>query len=161
MEEKEFKKLIDKNKYQIFLFSCPCGIPISFAAHTWIITNKKGKINRYSGSWIRYPDGKHVSSKSFYKPHEGIYVLPAETKLSFLDKIRWKSKLIKKLDGDVAKKIIKFCERNLNKYPYPEKYHFYPGPNSNTFIQWIIDHFPESGFKLPWNAFGKNYKLKG
>ncbi len=25
-------------------------------------------------------------------------------------------------------------------------------------VQWILDRFPESKLRLPWNSFGKGYK---
>jgi len=46
----------------------------------------------------------------------------------------------------------------LNLNPFRNEYKIYPGPNSNTFIQWVLNHFPNSGLKLPRNAFGKNYR---
>ncbi len=47
MDEKEFKKLIKKNKHQIFIFSSPTGLPLSPAAHTWIVVSNKGKLSRW------------------------------------------------------------------------------------------------------------------
>ncbi len=47
MKEKDFQKLIKKNKFQVFLFSSPVPIPLCFAVHTWFVVNLKGKIHRW------------------------------------------------------------------------------------------------------------------
>lgn len=50
-----------------------------------------------------------------------------------------------------------FIERSPDTYPHCNQYAF-RGPNSNTYAQWVLNQFPESGFSLPWNAFGKGFK---
>jgi hypothetical protein len=62
-------------------------------------------------------------------------------------------------DRSVAKKMSLFIEKDSGKFPLRKSY-FLIGPNSNSFIQWVIDKFPDSGFKLPFNAFGKGYKVE-
>jgi len=44
-------------------------------------------------------------------------------------------------------------------YPYPDKYTMLPGPNSNSFIQWILLEVPEIGFSLPMKAIGKSWMI--
>ena len=41
-------------------------------------------------------------------------------------------------------------------YPYRETYHYWPGPNSNTYVAWILR---KAGiqFGLPTGAIGKDY----
>jgi len=73
----------------------------------------------------------------------------------------WNSKLIKKISGhekSLARRVIDGIEKINPSYPYKERYFPYPGPNSNTYVGWIITKFPEVNIKLPWNAFGKNFK---
>ena len=53
--------------------------------------------------------------------------------------------------------MIKFIDNSKEIYPFREKYSIF-GPNSNTYAEWVIDHFPESNFKLPKNAYGRYYK---
>jgi len=60
--------------------------------------------------------------------------------------------------GSEAQMMIEFIERSPNVYPHCEMYRF-RGPNSNTYVQWVIDNFPNSGLQLPFNAFGKGYKV--
>jgi len=41
MKTEEFDKLIDKDKYQVFLMICPASTPVNFARHGWFVINKK------------------------------------------------------------------------------------------------------------------------
>ncbi len=73
----------------------------------------------------------------------------------------WKAWLISSVEGDghsVAARMADFIISSPQIYPYREKYSL-AGPNSNTYVQWILNKFPESGMHLPWNAIGKNFKV--
>jgi hypothetical protein len=35
----------------------------------------------------------------------------------------------------------------------------WPGPNSNSFTQWVASRLPELGLELPAKAIGKNWML--
>lgn len=156
MIKREFEKIIDKDKYQVFLFVCPTMLPFSFAAHHWFVVNNKGAITRWeSGFEINNTeeDWGHVQC-NFYKPYQGIGIIP------FQKLILWPSKLVRITEGDEeseANKIVNFILSSPNNYPYCKQYAL-NGPNSNTYIQWVINHFPETNFKLRNNAFGKEYQ---
>lgn len=60
-------------------------------------------------------------------------------------------------EGSLAERMADFVINSPQNYPYCELY-AYTGPNSNTYVQWVVDAFPESGLRLPWSAFGKHYK---
>ena len=78
-----------------------------------------------------------------------------------LNKFFWNAKLLYYIEGDeysVAKNIYNFIEKSKDNYPYVDKY-FPWGPNSNTFVQWVLNHFPDFNIKLPWNCFGKKCKI--
>lgn len=160
MDEKTFNSLIKKNKYQVFLLSSPCSLPISFVKHIWIVTNNHGKIKRWD-AWSyksRYTKEKGFLTINYYSAWLGLTIIPSLSKNMNLR--RYKSKLVKLIEGgkgSLPNRIIRFIENNYLKYPYKNEYHYFPGPNSNTFMQWILNHFPESKLKLPWNALGKGY----
>jgi len=166
MDEKEFKKLVDKKKYQVFVFTSPVPIPFCFAVHTWFVLCKKGKIDRWEAGRFFFIDKtdnlvrrvfRKARSKTdvfhnFYKnPVLGMNLNP------FYHEPRFGNKLIGQIEGSTAEKMIKFIEKSPKIYPYKKLYKLYPGPNSNTYPQWVINHFPQSKLKLPWNAFGKAY----
>lgn len=149
--------LIDKNKYQVFLCACPANIPINFASHPWFVVNKKGTISRWEVSFEK--NNRDLSwghlNKNLFPPFQGIEMFP------FCKKYFWKSKILGYVEGDensLAKTMSDFIDESDNKYQFSEKYSLI-GQNSNTYAQWVLNHFPEAKMKLPWNAFGKN-KLK-
>ena len=158
MDQKEFRKLIKKDLYQVFLFESPIPRPFSFIVHSWIVTNNKGKINRWE-VW----EFKKQCKTSWGYVHLNLLKPWIGMNKGYLGKgLRFKSRLLGKIEGEkgsVAGKMIKFIEKNAKNYKYSQEYEYVPGPNSNTFIQWIIDKFPKSKFKLGKNALGKGYKL--
>ena len=159
MKESEFKKLIKKDLYQVFLFSCPAHFPLVFARHHWFVTNNKGKLNRWEV--MMYNNLSKQCKGHVCKNHSP--VTQGINKFIWRQTPRWKSKLKAQISGkkgSIAEKMVIYIEKNAMKDPLKEVYHIFPGPNSNTFIQWIINKFPKSGFKLGWRAIGKNYKTK-
>jgi len=157
MNEREFKKLIKKDRYQVFIFSSKAVFPFSFARHTWIVLAEKGKISRWEVMFLKDYGGKRWGHLNFnaFKPTIGM-------RLSRYHKnFHWKSRLEGSLEGkkgSTAEKINKFLKDCQKKYPFTYKY-FLPSPSSNTFTQWVLDNFPEAKIKLPWNAFGKMHWL--
>ena len=79
---------------------------------------------------------------------------------------RWGTKIISESIGQAGSpthKLYRLIEDDhLMSYPYKEitQYNMVAGPNSNSFVQWVIDQVPECQLFLPWNAWGKGYKNK-
>jgi hypothetical protein len=155
MQDEQTKFGLDKDKFQIFLFVCPGNIPFNFVAHPWFVVNEKGEISRWEVLFRkidRESSWGHLY-KNFFPPFQGIEVFP------FVEKYFWRGKLLGKIEGEVAERMAKFIKDSPVSYPYTQKY-FLSGPNSNTYAQWILDTFPKFSVSLPWNAVGKNYKIK-
>src|SRR3989344_7637515 len=168
MDEKEFRKLIKKDKYQVFLLSCPANIPYNFALHHWLVVNSKGKVNRWellkTNQYVRtskgvcYKESINEKKNKILSKNDGhVYknILPFTSGVSrYLWKLKpfSKGKLISSIEGSegsIAHKMITFIEKNAFSYKCRNNYYAL-GPNSNTFVQWIISNFPKSGFKLSW-----------
>ena len=64
-----------------------------------------------------------------------------------------KSRLIKRWMNDEALSIAKRIEASPRTYPFTKKYRYWPGPNSNTYAQWIVS----DKMKLSIRAIGKNF----
>jgi len=49
--------------------------------------------------------------------------------------------------------------RHAESYPYSQRYFVWPGPNSNTFVAWVLRR---AGVAQPlnWMAFGKRYPVR-
>lgn len=65
--------------------------------------------------------------------------------------------LLADLRGEAAEKAIPKIKAAAKSYPYPHLYHVYPGPNSNTFISYILRRVPELRADLPPHAIGRDF----
>ena len=61
-------------------------------------------------------------------------------------------------EGSLAQNMADFIEVSNKNYPYCYGYSLI-GPNSNTYVQSVLDRFPESRMQLSWNALGKNFPI--
>ncbi|KKS04709.1 MAG: hypothetical protein UU82_C0010G0005 [Candidatus Nomurabacteria bacterium GW2011_GWC2_41_8] len=153
-DTQKFQSLINKEKYQVFILACPTYTPFNFARHSWFVLNKKGLISRWE---IRHKKNKKTNNYFYLNtqpPFQGINIS------FFIKKHFWKAKLMGYIEGSensTAQKIIEFIENSEKIYLYCFKYSFF-GPNSNTYIQWVLDKFPEFNVKLSWNFIGKGFK---
>lgn len=157
----DFEKLIDPTKYQVFLFACPAFIPVQFAVHPWFVVNKKGSVKR----WEIGHDLETTPNYFGYLRSDGLPFFEGLPILTYSLHYRWKGshiRLLGMIEGDensLACKAANFIEETRSQYPHRNTYRL-TGPNSNTYIQWVLDRFPDWKIRLPWNAFGKNYDGK-
>lgn len=59
--------------------------------------------------------------------------------------------------GQVARTIIDQIEKHISNYPFQDSYTAWPGPNSNTFVAYLIREIDELDTELPAHAIGKDY----
>ncbi len=155
MANKKIADLLNKEKYEVFVLESRAASPLGFAVHPWIVINDNGKLFRYE---IRHYLNKdksygylHINAQP---PFQG---LPLFWPINILFQ---KAKVLGYLGGDEnsrAKQLFDKIKNSKNTYPYILKYSFI-GANCATYVGWSIKDFPEIKVKLPWNAFGKNYK---
>lgn len=150
----KYQNLIDKEKYQVFLFVSRANFPFLFAVHPWFVLNKKGDLSRWEVIYSK----KLKSEKSWGHLYRNLFPLfQGLNTFTFLKKPINKTKMVGMIEGEIAQNMIDFIEEIPKNYRYLDKYRIW-GPNSNTFAEYVIKHFSESGFCLPRNAFGKNYE---
>ena len=65
--------------------------------------------------------------------------------------------LLGDIRGPGVDAIIERIEAAVKEYPYPGTYHVWPGPNSNTFVAFVLRKVPELRADLPPTAIGKDY----
>jgi hypothetical protein len=65
--------------------------------------------------------------------------------------------LLGDIRGPGVDTIIDRIETAVHDYPYPDRYHVWPGPNSNTFTAFILRRVPELRVDMPPTAIGKDY----
>jgi hypothetical protein len=73
---------------------------------------------------------------------------------------RWygaKPELLADVRGPGVDALIQRIESAVAEYPYPDRYHVWPGPNSNTFTAFVLRKVPELRADLPPTAIGKDY----
>jgi hypothetical protein len=155
-----FERLLKNDKYQVFLLSSPPSIPLSFARHPWFVVNKKGAISRWEviadpGMYGLKSRGGHICVDAL-PPWRGLRVLRSFSSWGYITPVTLHG-TVEGGGGSSAERMAECIEHSPQTYPYCERY-AYTGPNSNTYAQWVIDQFPDSGLKLPWNAFGKHFK---
>ena len=65
------------------------------------------------------------------------------------------SQLIQQWEGSDALLMVEKIESSPSTYPFIRKYRYWPGPNSNTFAQWIVRDKVELGVR----AIGKSFPV--
>jgi hypothetical protein len=117
-----------------------------FAVHTWIVV-KERSASRYSRydytAW-----GEPIRIDGFVPDGRWFGAVP-ETLAS--------------VDGEKAEQLIPKIRSVVESYKFRADgdYRPWPGPNSNTFIQAILDAVPELSAALPPTAIGKDYPYRG
>lgn len=62
------------------------------------------------------------------------------------------------IKGEKAQALIPAIEKAVKSYPYANRYVAWPGPNSNTFIQYVLNQVPQLNMQTPFNALGRDYQ---
>lgn len=117
-----------------------------FSQHTWIATKEKG-----AESYLVH----YVVLWGTYFGADGVVVTQAD-----LPDRYWydgKPEIIYSISGAQAEEMIPQIYQAIAKYPYPKTYRAYPGPNSNSFVSWVIRFVPNLKASLPNNAIGKDW----
>jgi hypothetical protein len=157
MPKESFQNLLKNDRYQVFLFSSPASIPVSFERHHWFVTNRKGELNRYEVIMTNNRDNGDVIHlfKNYLPPYRGIGVIHRQRKWL------WGAKLMGMAEGgddSFVHRMVDAIENSRYSYPRVREYKLF-GPNSNTYVEWILEQFPEFTGKLAKNALGKAYAL--
>jgi len=155
---------IKNDMCQVFVMTSPATFPFSFAMHPWFVINRKGIISRFGVSWR----DSSPNYQTYFKTHthdacNGHLHKNALTPSQGLEVFislpwHWRGKIIGMIEGGegtLAARMAEFIENSTATYPYCGQYAL-RGPNSNTYVAWVLEKFPESGIKLPWRAFGKS-----
>lgn len=147
-------------EYTVSLWVTPVPFPLHFAAHCWLVISDSKTRHRFEVWAPLWVTGDSTVIVDALKPEEGFrtsffYSLKNPYKKSIPRKIH----TVQGTAGSVAHELYDFIKASEQTYPARHRYNMVFGSNSNTYIAWILQHFPTAGFQLPWNAFGKNYKL--
>ena len=143
---------IDPGKHQVFLMHCPVTLPLNFASHPWFVCNERGNISRWEvlDRKNEHDDSWGYIQRDYFPIESGIEVIPFIRKEPL-----WKGELLATIEGDRAKEIIDLLRESATRYPYRDTYSLV-GINSNTYAQWVLDHFDDVDASLPINSIGKH-----
>ncbi len=69
----------------------------------------------------------------------------------------YRPEVVSLVTGKKAVKLIPNIRQAVRRYPYADRYWAWPGPNSNTFIGYILQQVPQLGMQMPYNALGRDF----
>jgi len=124
------------------------GVRGRFAIHTWIVT-KAANADRYTRYQVigwRLSRGLPVVSITHDRP-DGDWFGSAPV-------------LLFDRRGADAERLVDSIHRAALRYPFANEYVMWPGPNSNSFTEWIALEVPELGLELPAKALGKSWMIE-
>lgn len=125
-------ELADSGHAMVRVYAAPIPFWEPFVIHTWVLTKRaEGQAFHRWEVW-RSPGGDYVHvRKDLLAPTADVGAGEAY--------------IIGHVKGHGAESIIAFVESESPQYPFRETYIAFPGPNSNTFTQWVLDN---SGWEL-------------
>ena len=131
----------------IYVFSATTGgLKGAVSSHAWIVTKEKG-----AESYTRYDKvGWGSPIRRNHRPPDAYwYSNPPQ--------------LVTSVTGVEAELLIPKVEGAIAAYPYAEPggYRIFPGPNSNTFVAFVLRNVPELDTVLPPHAVGRDYLPDG
>ncbi len=118
-------------------------IPVigQFALHHWFVITRGDKQTRWE-VW----QSTNAGGKSWGHLH-----------LDLMPPTHWPHKdqaqQLQVWRNEYAVDIVERIESSPQRYIWCHKYRYWPGPNSNTWVQWVL----QQEFILSWRSPGKNY----
>jgi hypothetical protein len=118
------------------------GLKGAFSVHSWIVT-------------------KATDATSYQRYDKVGWGSPVRRNAYAADS-RWYSNaptVVRKISGEEAERLIPKVEAAIAAYPFarPGDYRIWPGPNSNSFVAYVLATVPELGAKMPPNAIGRDF----
>ncbi len=143
---------------QAWLMGSKLPFPLSFIAiHTWFVVSDRQNLTHRWEIWHRQlPAEKRFGHIHYnlFPPFLGIAINPLTRSRT------WASKVYNYWEGDIPLELLRLLAESAQSYPVRNKYHYWPGPNSNTYIQWILRRLSQPVENLPWKAVGAKYRIK-
>jgi len=122
------------------------GLKGIVSVHSWIVLKRAG-----AKSYERYDVvGWGQPVRRNHRPADG----------------RWYSNeplVVYRATGEGAERLIPRIEAAIRAYPWQAagSYRSWPGPNSNTFVAWVLSQLPEIAARMPPTAIGRDFPVNG
>lgn len=151
--------MVKGDRHQVFVCECPIPIPFNIGRHAWFVCVTPGLLpERYE--LLYRPTDRYSERFGFlYKnalppfgvvPEFNEWITRDPNNVVTLRGI---------VEGEVAAAMIKVITATPHTYPYTDHYRVIPGPNSNTYVAWVLEQF-DTDITLSWRAFGKSYPVR-
>jgi Protein of unknown function (DUF3750) len=148
-----------EDEYIVSIWITPMPWPLSFAVHAWFVCehgNVRDRVEVWAPVWVK--QGSSTIVKNALDPEMGF----RKSYLQSVSNPRKRGKAtkyeeIRGYEGSIAYELYQCIMQSERYYPYTKSYRMWPGPNSNTFVSWVLSRFTQLSVRLPWNAFGKGY----
>lgn len=114
-----------------------------FAHHSWIVIKERGAARYMRFDKVRW--GRPVKINNWAPDGRWYGHTPV---------------LVAAIEGPEAEKLVTKIKAAVARYPYaePGAYSVWPGPNSNSFVAYVLSAIPEAGIVLPPTAIGKDWR---
>ena len=116
-----------------------------FAEHCWLVVWRPERIDRWE-VW-QDPD---FGGQSWGHLHRNLMAPSAGLRGNQAYRLR-------RWTGNDAEALAERIEDSPASYPWRQIYHYVPGPNSNTYVQWCL----QTDHRLGWRAIGRGYAKGG
>ncbi|NNE01053.1 MAG: DUF3750 domain-containing protein [Pirellulaceae bacterium] len=121
------------------LYAARLPPPFSFAEHYWLLIGRDDSIDRWEVWQEPGGDSWGHLHRNLLTPTQSVSRRP--------------SRFVRRWQGGTADELAKRIEASPTQYPWLNRYHYWPGPNSNTYVQWILGQ----SYQLGWRGFGRAY----
>jgi hypothetical protein len=118
----------------------------AFAIHPWIAVKREGAAEYTTYQvigWRAMRGGRALVTTQVTEPDRHWYGAAPQ--------------LLAEHRGPGAQALIERIDAAVQRYPWPDRYQAWPGPNSNTFVAWVAREVPELALDLPPTAIGKDW----
>jgi hypothetical protein len=150
-DETDSDKAVPAEPLSVELWYAPLPRPLSrFAWHHWFVVRDGATVARWE-VWQRQGAGGESAGhihRNLKRPETGVGGGPSVCLFA------WR--------GAEAENLARVLERSWTHYPHRSRYLAFPGPNSNTFVAWVLKRAGLSGdaaLLLGWQAVGKIWWL--
>jgi hypothetical protein len=146
--------------YKVEIMAAPLPRPLTLAQHLWFVISDDECASRYEVIAPLYAKSDNLVLINYFPLYTGFC-------RSFFDdifhpRVRSKAVLLYTITGSnnsTAHKLFQQIVASPDTYPANKRYRLWPGPNSNTYVAWILQQVPEINFQLPFCAFGARFTL--
>ena len=116
----------------------------AIACHYWFVVTDASGRHRWEVWQTRNAGGTCVGHvhRDLKAPEDGVGGGP--------------SRVAAQWSGEPAERIARVLN-DVERYPFCELYHYWPGPNSNTYVAWVLREARVEQ-RLAWRGIGKSYR---